>query len=212
MKIDEQIHTHWNKVYDSADISQLGWYEECPEESLKLIERCGLGKDESILDIGAGSSTLTDHLLDQDYTNLIAADISEFALNHLKKRLGPAKTALVKWIRADITQPGLNEKIQPVGLWHDRAVLHFLLREEQQSTYLKNLKALVKSSGYVIIAAFSLTGVKKCSGLEVKNYDQKLLSEFLGDEFQLLEYFDHLYHTPSGSPRPYVYTLFQKIR
>ena len=210
MKIDKLIHEHWNKVYESPDISQSGWFEECPEESLKLIERCSLEKNEPIIDIGAGASTLTDHLLAKDYTNLIASDISELALNHLQKRLGPEKSALVNWIPADVTQPGFNEKIKQVGLWHDRAVLHFLLKEEQQIAYLENLMSLVKRRGYVIIAAFSLTGVKKCSGLDVKNYDRNLLSDFLGDEFQLIESFDHLYYTPSGSPRPYVYTLFQR--
>jgi hypothetical protein len=47
--------------------------------------------------------------------------------------------------------------------------------------------------------------------LDVKNYDQDLLAEFLGEDFKLLEYFDHTYYMPSGEPRPYIYALFQKI-
>lgn len=96
-------------------------------------------------------------------------------------------------------------------MWHDRVVLHFLLEEKHQKVYLSTLKKVIKKRGFVIIAAFSLKGAKKCTGLNVKNYDQDLLAEFLGEEFKLLEYFDHTYYMPSGEPRPYIYTLFQKI-
>ena len=95
-------------------------------------------------------------------------------------------------------------------LWHDRAVLHFLLEEKQRSAYLSLLKRIVRKGGYVIIATFSLKGASKCSGLTVKNYDQDMLSDFLGEEFKLLEGFDYLYHMPSGDERSFIYTLFQR--
>jgi hypothetical protein len=76
--------------------------------------------------------------------------------------------------------------------------------------YLSMLKKVIKKRGYVIIAAFSLKGAKKCTGLDVKNYDQDLLAELLGEDFKLLGYFDHTYYMPSGVPRQYIYTLFQK--
>ena len=63
---------------------------------------------------------------------------------------------------------------------------------------------------YVIISAFSLEGEKKCSGLDVKNYDQNMLVKFLGEDFSLLEYFNYKHYLPSGEPRSYIYTLFQK--
>lgn len=47
-------------------------------------------------------------------------------------------------------------------------------------------------------------------GYDVKNYDQNLLAKFLGEDFKLLEYFEHTYYMPSGEPRPYIYALFQK--
>ena len=94
-------------------------------------------------------------------------------------------------------------------MWHDRAVLHFLVEESQQQTYFSTLKKVVQKGGYVIIAAFSVGGAKSCSGLDVVNYDQNMLSERLGDDFELIEAFDYLYHMPSGDTNPYVYTLFQ---
>jgi hypothetical protein len=110
----------------------------------------------------------------------------------------------------DITQPAHIQNLRDIAVWHDRAVLHFLLKENQQQMYLSTLKEVIKKDGYVIIAAFSLKGAKKCSGLNVKNYDQNMLAEFLGKDFSLLDYFDYTHYMPSREPRPYVYTLFQR--
>ena len=202
---------HWNEIYEALDIDELTWYEEIPEPSIKLLAKCHINKDESILDVGAGASTFIDHLIDQGFKNIIAADISEIALNKLKERLGKEKASSVRWIVDDITRPEHIQNLKDIAVWHDRAVLHFLLEENEQRMYLSTLKKVIKKGGYVIIAAFSLKGAKKCSGLDVKNYDQNMLANFLGNDFRLLEYLDHTYHMPSGEPRPYIYALFQKI-
>jgi cyclopropane fatty-acyl-phospholipid synthase-like methyltransferase len=164
----------------------------------------------AVLDVGAGASTFIDYLVKQGFKNIIAADISEIALNKIKERLDKEKASYVRWIVDDITNPVHIQDIRDIAVWHDRAVLHFLLEEKQQKVYLSTLKKVLKNKGYVIIAAFSLKEAKKCTGLDVKNHNQNLLAEFLGDDFKLLEYFDHTYYMPSGEPRPYIYTLFQK--
>jgi hypothetical protein len=132
-------------------------------------------------------------------------------LNKLKERLGKEKASSVRCIVDDITRPVHIQDLRDIAVWHDRAVLHFLLEEKQQKMYLSTLKKVIKKRGFVIIAAFSLKGAKKCTGLDVKNYDHDLLAKFLGEDFKLLEYFDHIYYMPSGEPRPYIYALFQKI-
>ncbi len=201
---------HWNEIYEALDVDELTWYEEIPEPSIRLLSRCHINKNESILDVGAGASTFIDYLINQGFTNIIAADISEIALNRLKERLGKAKASCVRWIVDDITRPIHIQNLRDIAVWHDRAVLHFLLEENQQMMYLSTLRKVIKKGGYVIIAAFSLKGAKKCSGLDVKNYDQNMIARFLGEDFDLLEYFDYTYHMPSGEPRPYTYALFQK--
>jgi ubiquinone/menaquinone biosynthesis C-methylase UbiE len=204
------IKEHWNEIYAALDGDELTWYEEIPEPSIKLLSKCHINKNEYILDVGAGASTFIDYLINQGYSNIIAADISEIALNKLKERLGKEKATLVRWLVDDITQPIHIQRLRDIAVWHDRAVLHFLLEEHQQHMYLSTLRKVIKKGGYVIIATFSLRGAKKCSGLDVKNYDQNMLAKFLGKDFKLLEYFDHTYYMPSGEPRPYIYTLFQK--
>lgn len=206
------IKEHWDEIYTYLDAEELTWYEKIPKPSIKLLSKCNIDKHESILDVGAGASTFIDYLIEQGFENIIAADISEIALNRLKKRLGKENASLVKWIVDDITHPVKIQQINDIAVWHDRAVLHFLLDENQQHAYLSTLKRVVKKDGYVIIAVFSLKGAKKCSGLDVKNYDKDMLAKFLGEDFNLLEFFDYTHDAPSGEPKPYIYTLFQKIR
>jgi ubiquinone/menaquinone biosynthesis C-methylase UbiE len=204
------IKEHWNEIYEALDIDELPWQEEIPEPSINLLSKCHINKDETVLDLGAGASTFVDYLINQGFSNVIAADISEIALNKLKERLGREKAGAVSWIVDDITQPIYIRNLRDVALWHDRAVLHFLLEENQRQMYLSTIKKVIKKGGYVIIAAFSLKGAKKCSGLDVKNYDQNMLVKFLGEDFSLLEYFDYTFSMPSGKLRPYIYALFQK--
>ncbi|MDQ7053285.1 MAG: methyltransferase domain-containing protein [candidate division KSB1 bacterium] len=206
------FHDHWDRVYDSSDVDKLGWWEAVPEKSLHLIRRCGLGKDDLILDIGTGASTLIDRLLDDGHRNIIASDISEKALQALKHRLGPERASRVTWIVDDVTRPQHLCHLRDVCLWHDRAVLHFLTEEPHRQAYLNTLRAVLKVEGFAVIAAFHLTGADKCSGLPVRKYDETLLAEFLGEDFLLEDHFQYTYHTPLGSPRPYIYTRFRRLR
>ena len=208
--MNSSMKEHWDEIYEGLDVDELTWYEEIPEPSIRLLSKCHINKDESILDVGAGASTFIDYLLNQGFKNIIAADISETALNKSKERLGKEKASSVRWVVDDITRPVHIQDLRDITVWHDRAVLHFLLEENQQKVYLSTLKKVLKNKGYVIIAAFSLKGAKKCTGLNVKNYDQDLLAKFLGEDFKRLEYFDHTYYMPSGVPRQYIYALFQK--
>jgi cyclopropane fatty-acyl-phospholipid synthase-like methyltransferase len=146
---------HWNEIYEAIDIDELPWQEEIPEPSIKLLSKCHFNKDKPILDVGAGASTFVDYLITHEFSNIIASDISEIALNMIKERLGVEKASSVRWIVDDITQPGNIQNLRDIAVWHDRAVLHFLLEERQLQMYLSTLKKVVKKGGYVILAAFS---------------------------------------------------------
>jgi len=97
---------HWNEIYEALDIDELPWQEEIPEPSIKLLSKCHINKDEPILDVGAGASTFVDYLIKQDFSNIIATDISEIDLNKLKERVGTEKASTVRWIiESSITFP-----------------------------------------------------------------------------------------------------------
>lgn len=203
------MKSHWESIYTQAAINQLGWYEENPAPSLQLINQCKLDTQASILQVGAGATTLVDKLLEQGYTNLIANDLSQTALQRLQERLG-SESSNVQWMVDDLIQPTKLQHIEPIDLWHDRAVLHFFTDKKDQDTYFSLVKRLVKHNGFVIIAVFALEGAEKCSRLPVHRYDANMLQERLGEDFELIEKIDSTYHMPSGDTRAYIYTLFKR--
>lgn len=204
------LKLHWNKTYERAEIDKLGWYEENPEPSLRLIEHCNFDKKALILNVGAGATRLVDELLDEGYEHIIANDISASALDKLKLRLGERENK-IHWVVDDLTEPTQLCNLEQVDLWHDRAVLHFFSDKKEQDTYFDLLRKLVKKNGFVIIATFNLDGANKCSGLPVFRYDKKMLQEKLGKGFELIEAFDYCYTMPKGETRKYIYTLFKRI-
>ena len=204
---NNELKSHWDKTY-TKETTQLGWYEENPEPSLRLIEKCKLSKNASMLHVGTGASTLIDELLKQNYQNIIANDLISSALDKLKVRLGP-ESAKINWIVDDLLHPTELNHIEQVDLWHDRAVLHFFSLEDQDR-YFNLVKKLVKTEGYVIIAAFNLNSAEKCSGLPVYRFNETMLQCGLGEDFELIDSFNYTYTQPSGNTREYVYTLFKR--
>lgn len=201
---------HWDRVYEKTALKDLGWYEENPEPSLRLVSECKLTKNASILNVGTGASTIVDELLSLGFRNIIATDISQRAMGSLRERLGMERSHKIKWVLDDLTKAQALPMMDPVDLWHDRAVLHFFNEPREQDAYFSLLKKLVKNMGFVIIATFNLKGPSKCSGLPVHRYNQEMLHEKLGEEFQLKKAFDYTFVNPSGDTREYIYTLFRR--
>lgn len=201
---------HWNAAYQKSPITNLGWYEENPAPSIELIEASNLPKEALFFNAGAGATTLISELLAKGYGNIVVNDISAAALTELKSQLPAPMNATVQFVLDDLTNPSKLLKLKNVDLWHDRAVLHFFTEEKQQKAYFDMLKDAVKPKGFVILAEFNLEGAKKCSGLDVFNYNEEMLQERLGTDFVLLKSFNYTYTQPSGNTREYVYTLFQK--
>ncbi|MCJ8295831.1 MAG: hypothetical protein MJK15_15620, partial [Colwellia sp.] len=98
-----------------------------------------------------------------------------------------------------------------VDVWIDRAVLHFLLTEEQINNYFDNLKSTVKCGGYVLLAEFSNTGATHCAGLAVHQYSVDEMQTRLGDKFELIDHKEYIFVNPLQQKRPYIYALFQRI-
>jgi len=201
---------HWNNIYRNSKVETLGWFEKSSNSSVELIKKCNLSKQDPVLIAGAGATTLVDYLLKEGYCNIIANDISSTAFDKLKERLGGSSSRKIKWVVDDLTNPKELSKLPEIALWHDRAVLHFFLEKNQQETYFNLVRKLVRSKGYVIIAAFSLSGASRCSGLAVHRYNEEMLKNHLGKNFQLMNAFNHIYTMPSGETRKYIYTLFQR--
>ena len=201
------LKEHWDKAYLNSPEDKLGWYETDHSPMLRLILKTGLNKSARILNVGSGSTTLVDELLNKGYSNIIATDISEVALKKLEDRTGSNK---VEFIIDDLTKPIKLKEIEPVDLWIDRAVLHFFTEETDQKIYFDLLKSKTQSKGYVILAEYNLSGAELCAGLPVHRYSKEMLTEKLGADFELIDSFEYIYIMPSGAERPYIYALFRK--
>lgn len=205
------FNEHWNNAYTKTEQSKLGWFESESTPTLKLIEKLNLNKDVAILNVGAGTSTLVSDLLKREFTHIIVNDISNSAIELLKTELGKEKD-LVKFVQDDLANPTLLNDLEPLDLWNDRAVLHFLTEQKDVDTYFNLLKSKLKVGGYAILAEFDLEGAEKCCGLFVRRYSAAMLKEEMGNDFEMVEDFNYDFINPNGDTRKYIYTLFKRMK
>jgi len=199
---------HWNQIYETKGTQDVSWYQRRPDMSLALIAASGVSKDAGIIDVGGGASTLVDVLLADGYTHLAVLDWSGVALSHSRTRLG-ARASFVEWFEADVTSFTPPHRF---GLWHDRAVFHFLTAADDRRRYIATLQRTLQPGGAVIISTFALDGPPKCSGLDVMRYDEQSILAELGPEFELREVRRETHMTPWQSEQRFIYFRFQWLR
>ncbi len=202
MELDRK--KHWETVYETKNPDEVSWTQETPKTSLEFIHSFGLKKTARIIDIGGGDSKLVDYLLNEGFENITVLDISAKSLEKAKKRLGK-RANKVNWIISDVLE---FEPNMTFDIWHDRAAFHFLTTSEQIKKYMKTARKSV--SGYLIIGTFSQNGPKKCSGLEIKQYnEEELTSEFENgfDKIRCLTE-DHL--TPFDTKQNFLFCSFKR--
>jgi 2-polyprenyl-3-methyl-5-hydroxy-6-metoxy-1,4-benzoquinol methylase len=197
------MREHWENVYGTKSPDQVSWFRPHLETSLALIDRAVHGDRSSrIIDVGGGTSTLVDDLIDRGYSNVTVLDVSHVALNTARERLGPA-SATVQWLRADVTSMDLPHHSYDV--WHDRAVFHFLTKPQDRRAYVRNVASAVKPGGHVIVGTFGPDGPTKCSGLDVVSYEAESLHGEFGARFRLVESTTEIHQTPSGARQQFLY-------
>ncbi len=203
---DFDAKAHWERLYSERSPEQVSWYQRKPALSLALIRRSGVAKDQPVIDVGGGTSTLVDHLLAAGYRRVAVLDISAQALAYNQRRLGAAAKK-VEWYPADVTTFSPPHRF---ALWHDRAVFHFLTEAEARRGYLESLQRALLPDGQVVIAAFGLDGPSQCSGLDVARYDAASLAAALGEAFALLESVEETHLTPAGTPQRFGFHRFAR--
>lgn len=203
---DPDRKTHWDEVYGTRKFSEVSWYQPVPEVPLRLIGASGIGPEAAIIDIGGGASTLIDHLLDAGFEDLTVLDISDRAFAQSRARLGD-RAGCVNWIVADVTafKPGRR-----YALWHDRAVLHFLVDDTDRRRYVEALHDAVGPGGHAVISTFGPDGPLRCSGLETQRYDADRMTVLLGPAFELCESAIEMHATPTGGRQQFFYSRWRR--
>lgn len=193
--------SHWEKIYSEKSPQEVSWTQEIPETSIEFFNEFKLSKTSPIIDIGGGESKFVDFLLAEGYQNISVLDISENALQRAKNRLGE-KSKNIEWIVCDINDFNPKKKY---ALWHDRAVFHFLTSNVEINRYVENVK---QNSENFIVGTFSTSGPKKCSGLEISQYDKNLLSKLFEESMTInkVEYINHI--TPFETTQNFIFCSF----
>lgn len=195
---------HWNEVYGKGP-TQVSWYQPEPTTSLELIDELGLAAEVAVLDVGGGASTLVDALLVRHFTDLSVLDVSSTALEAARRRLGSAAQR-VRWLQHDLL---CWTPIRRYGLWHDRAVFHFLVDHADQEHYRHLLADALSPGGAAIVATFDTDGPLQCSGLPVARYEPDQLIAALGDGYELVASRREEHATPHGLVQPFVWVALR---
>jgi 2-polyprenyl-3-methyl-5-hydroxy-6-metoxy-1,4-benzoquinol methylase len=202
MKLDKK--KHWETVYETKNPDQVSWTQEIPKTSLAFIHSFGLKKTAKIIDIGGGDSKFVDYLLDEGFENITVLDISFKSLEKAKKRLG-GKANKVNWIVSDILEFKPN---MTFDVWHDRATFHFLTTTDQVKKYMKTARKSV--NGFLTIGTFSKNGPKKCSGLDIKQYNENELILELKEGFKKIKCITEDHLTPFDTTQNFLFCSFKR--
>lgn len=199
-----RLSAHWDGVYSSRDPEELSWFQGDPVVSRRLI-RSLAPTGAAILDVGAGESTLVDRLAADGYTDLTLLDVSRVALARVAQRLG--------------TREGVFFEIGDVrgwraprryDLWHDRAVLHFLVDPLDQRRYVDAAEGAVAPSGVLVVGTFADDGPARCSGLEVARHSAAALAELFAPAFNLESSEREVHHTPAGVAQSFTWAVLRR--
>jgi ubiquinone/menaquinone biosynthesis C-methylase UbiE len=190
---------HWERRYQTAGATGVPWYQEHAATSIALMDAVGRMPEWAVLDVGGGASRLVDDLLASGQRDVTVLDVSATALNLARGRLDDPPE--VTWIAADLLtwRPDRQR-----DLWHDRAVLHFLVDEAERATYVAQLRRAVRTGGAFVIGTFAEDGPTRCSGLPVRRYAASDLVDLLG-EVTVTETRQDVHSTPAGAAQPFTW-------
>jgi SAM-dependent methyltransferase len=153
--------------------------------------------------VGCGSSRLIEELVADGYSNIVAVDIAQSAIDQLSAILGDRSDG-VTFRRADVRTLQLPH---PVALWHDRATFHFLTDDADQTAYAITAARAVRLGGHLVLAEFAADGPTSCSGLPVARHSAASLQSVFSDGFELIESFERDHITPAGAVQRFVHAL-----
>lgn len=197
---------HWENVFSTKQEKEVSWYQEYPKLSVDFVTALELPLDAKIIDIGGGDSYFIDALIDLGYTNLTLLDISSKAIERSNKRLGN-KADKVTFVVSDVLEFKPDTSFD---FWHDRASFHFLTQRDEISKYADIVSGSIVKDGALVMGTFSDYGPKKCSGLDIKQYNQESLRLVFERHFELTGCFIEDHKTPFNTLQNFIYCIFKK--
>lgn len=197
---------HWGRVYRTTADDAVSWYEPEPRASLEALALADIPPTAALVDVGAGSSRLVEHLLDHGATDLTVVDIAASAFETSRARLGPRATQ-VDWVVADVTGWRPDRRFD---VWHDRALFHFLTEPEQRAGYRAALRQATAPGTWLVVATFAADGPERCSGLPVRRYDGPGLMAEFHEDFAPHDVWRDAHRSPDGAVQSFTWAVMRR--
>ena len=105
-----------------------------------------------------------------------------------------------------------NSKIIDIG-GGDSNLVDYLIKEGYENITVLDISAnaIEKAlTGYLVIGTFSENGPKKCSGLEIKQYNEETLTTKMGNSFEKLKCIYENHTTPFDTQQHFVFCSFKR--
>lgn len=199
------MRDHWETVYHDKGATGVSWYQAEPRTSMDLIDGLRADPQTPILDAGGGASPLAAHLVARGFTDVTVVDIAGSALAMARRALGRHRNA-VTWIAADLLT---WRPARQYGLWHDRAVFHFLTDPADRATYLTTVRSALAPGAALVFGTFAADGPTHCSGLPVARYSPDALATELTAAFDgaltITGHRTEHHRTPAGATQSFTW-------
>lgn len=196
----------WSEAFGRKQPHERSWTEAEPAQSLRMVAATGIGEADPIIDVGGGASHLVDRLLASGHIDVSVLDIAPAALAEARARIGDV--ARVTWIEADVLRWSPTRRY---GLWHDRAVFHFLVDPDERATYVELAGRAVVPGGHLVLATFAPGGPEACSGLPVRRYAPEELAEAFAPAFRCVRQEAKAHVTPWGAVQPFTWVVLRRV-
>lgn len=195
---------HWQAAYSAKSAHERSWTSD-GAESLRVILKYKPDRTSGVVDVGGGASPLAHRLMEAGYVDVSVVDISQQALDEActNAPFGSSATSICVDVREWTPTRGYD-------VWHDRAVLHFLVDDDDRRRYARLATGTLNKSGILIVAAFAEDGPEMCSGLPVRRATQDGLVALFGAGFLLEDRFREIHRTPWGAEQPFNWVVLRK--
>lgn len=197
---------HWDHVFATKSEQEVSWFQKTPKTSLALILELNIPKDAKIIDVGGGDSYLIDELLEYGFTNLYLLDISKNAIERAKKRLHKSSDK-ISFIVSSNTD--FNSDVT-FDVWHDRASFHFLTEKKDIDNYASIVQKHTSPNASLILGTFSENGPKKCSGLDITQYNENKMKSVFQINFEFVKCITEDHKTPFDTIQDFIFCTFKK--
>ena len=104
------------------------------------------------------------------------------------------------------------QPIEKYDFWHDRAAFHFLTSDHEIENYIATVQQNLRANGILLIGTFSENGPKKCSGMDIKQYTEKSMTDILQKFFTKIKCITVDHTTPVGVIQNFIFCSFKKMQ